>query len=63
MTIAEHILKVQAGHSLSLGKFLMQVIAIVLGCAVLAACSSVEVASESIPPPDDRPGALHRFLS
>jgi hypothetical protein len=30
----------------------MRMIAIVLGCAALAACSSVEVASEPIPPPD-----------
>ena len=35
-----------------LGKFLMRMIAIVLGCAALAACSSVEVANEPIPPPD-----------
>ena len=30
----------------------MRLIALVLGCAALAACSSVEVAKEPIPPPD-----------
>jgi hypothetical protein len=33
-------------------KFLMRMIATMLGCAALAACSAVEVAQEPIPPPD-----------
>jgi hypothetical protein len=47
-----HIVACLSSHFLSLGKFLMRMVAIVLGCAALASCSSVEVASESIPPPD-----------
>jgi len=30
----------------------MRLVVLVLGCAALAACSSVEVAKEAIPPPD-----------
>jgi hypothetical protein len=32
--------------------FLMRMIATLLGCAALAACSSIEVAQETVPPPD-----------